>query len=119
MNNDVQNTVKRLSFENIVWFTFIIISALDIYGDELLKKELLYNDKVSGERANKVFFWVIIVSILIYGYFFLRNYNDYKKYKTESYQVRLTGSILILVGVICLLYFQITTKNKTDSPSNI
>lgn len=119
MNNDVENMVKRLSFENIVWFVFIVVSAFDIYGDELLKKDLLYDDKKSGDKANKIFLGATVVSLLIYGYFLLRNYSDYKKYKTKNYEVRLMGSILILVGVICLLYFQITTRQKTDSPSNV
>lgn len=38
MNNETEEMVKRLSFENLIWIAFIVISALDIYGDELLKK---------------------------------------------------------------------------------
>ena len=111
--------IKRLSFENIIWFVFIIVSVFDIYGDELLKKDLLYNDKISSDKANKIFLGSTIVSLLIYGYFLLRNYSDYKKYKTKSYEIRLIGSILIIAGVICLLYFQVTTRKKNDSLSNV
>lgn len=119
MNNNVEKMVKRLSFENIVWFVFIIISAMDIYGDEILKKDLLYNDKASGNRANNIFLIAILVSLLIYGYFLYRNYKDYQEYKNESYQIRLIGSFLIFTGVVCLLYFQLTTTVKVDSPSNV
>lgn len=119
MNNDTESMVKRLSFENWIWFIFIIISALDIYGDELLKKSLTGSDKKAQKKAQKIFLGVSIVSILIYIYFLMRNSNDYKKYHNKSYETRLIGSILILVGSICLLYFQLTTMQEIDSPSNV
>lgn len=43
--NDSEQIVKRLSFENIIWIVFIIVSVIDIYGDELLKKVLLITIK--------------------------------------------------------------------------
>ncbi len=111
--------VKRLSFENLIWIVFIVISALDIYGDELLKKSITKKDKEAQKRAQKLFLGISIVSILIYIYFFTRNYSDYKKYHNKSYEVRLVGSTLILIGAICLLYFQVTTRQEVDSPSNV
>ena len=119
MNNDAENIVKRLSFENIIWITFIVISVLDIYGDELLRKNILYNDQKSANKANTIFLIATGISLLIYAYFLYRNYKDYEKYRTKSYEIRLTGSILVLSGVICLLYFQLTTRKKNDSPSNV
>ncbi|MBQ2639941.1 MAG: hypothetical protein IJF92_04170 [Bacilli bacterium] len=110
--------IKRLTFENYIWLAFIIISALDIYADELIKKDLLYNDKKSKEKADKLFLGLTALSMLIYLYFLARNFYDYKKYNSKSYQVRLIGSIFILIGTICFLYFQITTKQQ-DSSSNI
>ena len=46
----------------------------------------------------------------------MRNYSDYQKYKNKSYEVRLFGSILVLVASICFIYFQLTTRTE-DSPS--
>ena len=43
MDNSEQ-IVKRLSFENIIWVIFIIVSIIDIYGDELLKKSITNNN---------------------------------------------------------------------------
>ena len=119
MNNDDINLIKRLNFENLIWICFIIISVLDIYGDELIKKSLTNKDTKCRKKANKLFLGITSFSILIYIYFLMRNYSDCKKYKTESYQVRLVGSILILTGTICFLYFQLTTTYQNDSPSNI
>lgn len=111
--------IKRLSFENLIWIAFIVISILDIYGDELLKKNLKYSDKDASKKANKLFLGITLFSILIYVYFFIRNYNDYKKYKNKSYEVRLIGSTFFLIGTLCLLYFQATSSNEIDSPSNV
>ena len=47
--------VKRLNFENLIWVAFMIVSALDIYGDELLKKNIMYNDKNAQKKATNLF----------------------------------------------------------------
>ena len=119
MNNETEEMVKRLSFENLIWVAFIVISALDIYGDELLKKNIRYHDKKAEQRANKLFTGIAYFSVIIYIYFLIRNYSDYKKYKNKNYEIRLLGSIFILIGSICLLYFLKNTTNETDSPSNV
>ncbi len=119
MNKDTYDMVRRLNFENIIWVVFIVISVLDIYGDELIKKELINNDKTSGDKAKKLFLGISIVSIIIYLYFLARNYSDYKKYKNKNYEIRLIASILVFVGAIMLLYFQINVKEEVDSLSNV
>lgn len=116
MNYEAENTIKRLNFENFIWVVFIVISSLDIYGDELIKKGLKENDKSCQARADKLFLFLTFVSLIIYVYFFMRNYSDYQKYKNKSYEVRLFGSILVLVASICFIYFQLTTRTE-DSPS--
>ena len=119
MNNDTVNTIKRLSFENLIWVFFIVASVMDIYGDELTKKSIIYHDKVSEQKAHRSFLRAISVSVVIYIYFLIRNYNDYKKYRTKNYEIRLMGSFFLLVGALCLLYFQINNKTTTDSASNV
>lgn len=51
MNNDIEEMVKRLSFENLIWIGFIITSALNIYGDEMIKKGLVTNDKNARKKS--------------------------------------------------------------------
>ena len=116
MNYEAENKIKRLSFENFIWIVFIVISALDIYGDELIKKGLKENDKSYQIKADKLFLFLTFVSLIIYIYFLARNYSDYQKHKNKSYEVRFLGSILVLVANICFIYFQLTTRTE-DSPS--
>ena len=117
--NEQENLIERLNFENFIWITFIIVSVLDIYGDELIKKSVLNNDAASKDKAENLFLFVALVSILVYIYFLYRNYTDYKKYCNKDYQIRLLGSIFVLIGTLCLFYFQLNTINFDDLPSNI
>lgn len=117
--NDQEELIKRLSFENFIWLTFIIVSALDIYGDELIKRSVKNNAPNLKTKAENLFLFVALISILVYIYFFYRNYTDYKKYCNKEYEIRLFGSILVLVGTLCLLYFQIKTTTIDDLPSNV
>lgn len=119
MNNDKINLVKRLDFENIIWICFIIISFSNIYGSKLIKKSILYNDKQAENKANKLFLKLTLLSLIIYIYFFKRNYNDYKKTSTKNFEIRLIGSSLILLGTLCFLYFQLNNPNDEETPSNI
>lgn len=120
MTEDKQKLIKRLTFENYIWVIFIIISILDIYGDELIKKYLRENDQEADRKAKKIFFSIIIVSLIIYLYFLIRNYSDLQTHPNDdAYQVRLFGSIFIFVGTLCLFYFQMKTANPIEGLSNV
>ena len=118
MNND-KDLIKRLNFENFIWITFIIVAILDIYGVELIKKSIQNNNAVFKEKADNLFLFVGLISLIIYIYFLYRNYTDYKKYYTKDYSIRLFGSIFVFVGTLCLFYFQLSTIDFDDLPSNI
>ena len=120
MKEEEQKTIQRLTFENFIWVAFIFISLLDIYGDELIKKSIREHDQKADLRAKKIFLYVMIVSIGFYIYFLLRNYSDVKTHPQEEiYQIRFLGSIFVLVGTLCLFYFQLKTSNPNTSPSNV
>lgn len=118
-NEEIIKTINRLSFENLIWIAFIIISIIDIYGDELIKKSLINNDKNLDKKAKKLFLGILIFSLLIYYYFLCRNYNDYKKHNNKAYKTRFIGSILVFIGTICFLYYQLSINNADESLSEI
>lgn len=119
MNTSDDELIRRLSFENFIWLTFIIVSVIDIYGDELIKRSVRENDEKSKKRAENLFLLVALVSILVYVYFFYRNYTDYQKHCNKYYEIRLFGSVFILVGTLCLVYFQLYNTKDVELPSNI
>lgn len=119
MNNQIQ-LINQLTFENYIWIIFIIIGVFNIFGDELIKKSIITNNSKPAELAKTIFTIIIIITIIIYLYFIQRNYQDFLRNRNnQSYQIRLLGSILILVGTLCFLYFLLTAFNIDDSVSNI
>lgn len=121
MNEEnVYGEIRRLDFENFLWETFIILSLLNIYGDNDDKKYLQSKDNKYKEKSNKIFTFTLIVTFFIYVYFFLRNYNSYEK-ATESqknlYLIKLLGSAFLIAGVLCLLYFQTRQTSFIGSPA--
>lgn len=120
MNNNNEELIKRLSFENWIWGIYLIIALANIYGDELIKKAIREKDVEANEKARDIFLVILIITLLINLYFFIRNYSDFKNNpEDESLQIRLIGSGLLLLATLCFLYSQILTKEETESVSNI
>lgn len=109
------NKLKRLNFEDYVWILYASISLANVYGNYYNKQYLKGQNKAGLNTANKIFEITIIITFLIYIYFFLRNYKNYKEAPQEEkevYFVRVIGSIFLIVGAVCLIYYQ---KEKTIS----
>ena len=112
--------IKRLDFEDYIWFIFAILAFFNIFGDNLQKKFLRSNDKYYENKANEVYIFVTVVILIIYIYFFYRNYKAFKKVKQEDkgmYLIKLIGSALLIGGIICLLYFQYNQSDFIGTPA--
>ncbi len=107
MSNDKE--LKALNFEISLSIIFIILSLLNIWAD-IEEKEYVRTHKNKYKiDANKIFKITIFVSILIYIYYFIRNYNAYEntsKNNKKLFAIKLWGSSLYIAGALCLLYFQ-------------
>lgn len=119
-DEDIINEINRLNFEDFLWIIFIILALINIYGDYNDKEFLKTNKSEFKTKANQAFVITIFVSLLIYLYFFARNYKAYKKateQQKELYKIKLLGSGFLIAGAICLLYFQINQTSFTGSPA--
>lgn len=121
MNNNI-NEINSLNFEKIIAFIFIIVSALNIYGDSLQQKFLLFNNKKDETNAKNIFIVAVIISIILYAYFVNRNYKNYlselnKGNDAKLEQIRLYGSILFIVGAFMLLYYLLEKKTPIGQPA--
>lgn len=120
INREAQNEINRLNIEDYVWGIFIVISLANIYGDKLEKDYLKTNNKKFENDANVIFETVLLVTFLIYIYFWVRNYKAYAKAcanEKRLYIIKLLGSSFLIAGVICLLYFQTKNSNFIGSPA--
>lgn len=117
--NDI-NKINRLKFEDFLWMLFAIISIMNIYGDYNEIEYLKTNNKTFEQKSNQIFEITLMVALLIYIYFFLRNYKAYEQSTIEEknlYSIKLLGSSLLIAGILCLLYFQTKQTSFIGSPS--
>lgn len=116
----LNNDLERLDFENIIWIIFIVLAILNILGDNLLKDFIVTNDKIEESYANKIFLFVLVISLFIYIYFFIRNYNAFEKASDNEknlFAIKLLGSALLIAGIICLIYFQSKQVDFVGAPA--
>ena len=112
--NTIEEEIKRLNFEDILWGIFIILSILIIVSNNLQNDYVVTNDGDYEDRANNISICVLSILVLIYLYFFIRNYNMYnnKENSTNVDLVKVIGSMFFVIGAICLLYFQIHSDDN-------
>ena len=119
MNNNLSK-IKELEFEKILWLIFIFISALNIYGDNLEELFLTTNDSTKEQSAKQIFNFTVIVSLLIYLYFGYRNYKYTKNITGKEHNlacIRFAGSILIIIGTLFIIYYNISDKDPIGTPT--
>lgn len=119
-NTNIESEIKRLNFEDFLWIIFIGIALLNIFGDYNEKEYLKSNNIYYKDQANHIFEITLLITFLIYIYFNIRNYNALKKApeaRKGLYQIKLFGSILLIVGVLCLIYFQHEQTAFIGSPA--
>lgn len=119
-NAEFLNELKRLDFEDFLWVIFIIIALLNIYGDYNDKEFLKTHRSQFKKNANLIFEITLIITFLIYIYFFMRNYYFYQKATLEEkqlYLIKVLGSTFLLAGVILLIYFQTKQTDFLGTPA--
>lgn len=117
MNSNNQNEYKRLLFEDNISIIFIILSILNIKANNIVEDALITNNYENYNKAIKIYKFNIIVSILIYIYFVIRNYSFYERAiennEDPSFEkIRIIGSVLILIGTILLAYTLFVNENE-------
>ena len=115
MNDNVWSEIKRLNFEDLLWILFIVTSILNIIGNNYQKKYIVSNDSCYEDRANDIYIIILVIVLMIYLYFFTRNYRMYKSKlgsATTEDLIKVMGSAFFIVGTLCLLYFQVNSKSN-------
>lgn len=115
----MNSKIKELRIDEWIWVVFIVLSILNICGDELEKKFYTSSDVKSDRIAKKIFTLTVIISFIIYIYLVKRNYDVVKKLKSRNCdsslcEIRLIGSIFIVVGAFLTVYFQINSSSSNN-----
>ncbi|MGN1268332.1 MAG: hypothetical protein ACI4U0_02370 [Candidatus Aphodocola sp.] len=117
-NND---RLTELRIDEWIWITFIILSALNIFGDECEKDFCIHHDVSKDRIAKKIFTFTVFVSLLIYCYLAYQRYGRLQMKRSINQNVsleemRFFGSILVVVASFIFLYYQFETTTA-DNPS--
>lgn len=111
----MNNKIKEIETDELIWIIFIILSIINIYGDELYKKSLTTNNQKSN-ITKQIFLLTAISSLLIYFYFLSNSYKELQNTDNiELQKTKITGIILIIIGNILIIYFNINEK-ETEPP---
>lgn len=121
MNSYDNNKIKELRIDEWIWVIFIILSVLNIFGDECEKDCCINYDANKDSLAKKIFTFTVFVSLLIYCYLAYQRYSRVKlkhQYQQESSldELRFFGSILVVIASIIFLYYQLETTTP-ENPS--
>ncbi len=112
--------LKRLNFEDFIWLLFATLVFLNIFGNYNQKEYLITNNKYFQNKSNKIFELTLIITLFIYGYFFIRNYNFYINSSTKNknlYFIKVLGTSFLIAGIVCLIFFQFKDDSFTGSPA--
>jgi len=114
MNIDSVKEIERLNFEDILWVIFIMLSILNIVSNNCQKNYVKSNEQFYEDRANNISIFVLLILFFVYLYFFFRNYNMYnnKDNPSKTDFIKVAGSLLFIIGTLCLLYFQVNSDDN-------
>ena len=118
-NQNIERKLKNLKIDERLGGIFIILGFFTILGDEFVKKYYIFKDKEAYKYAKILFITSLTGSFFIYLYFLRQNKKTYyerliKNQETMPNLIRLAGSFLVVVGVGCLIIYQLTERELTD-----
>jgi len=117
MNNN-NNRYNEIIQDEIILGIFIFLNVLNFYADEVEKECLVSRNRNLLRYSKDIIIFTLMITLLIYIYFAVNNYKDMINNQDSPngyiFNVRYIGSILVVLGLGCLLYFRIKTRGGQD-----
>lgn len=115
---DVENRLKQIRDENIVWIIYFILIGICIYNNKIEKEYFLTGNEESKKLYRYINIFIFIVAILVYLYFFnsdynaVKNLNSYDSIKKQNLtKLSFLGTTLILLSGFIFLYIVVEDQN--------
>ena len=109
MNNQKE---KELTIDEWIWIIFIILSIMNILGDELEKKFYHERDISSKNLSKSIFFFIYIY--LSYRQYQVIQTNKQNNKNTTICETRFFASILVVIASFLYLYCQLNDKEDIN-----
>ena len=119
MNGIDRERVTELVIDEWIWVAFIILSVLNINGDELEKKYCINHEENAKSKAKNIFTITVFVSFLIYFYLAYKNCKKYYKLKSMNQDINLISTrCLASILVVIASFLFLTAQLKDINPIN-
>ena len=114
------NRIHELKIDEWIWIIFIILSSLNIFGDECEKRYCITDNNYQKKISKCIFTFTIFCSLLIYLYLEYQRYYHLKdcfnkKQNTLIWELRCFGGFLVIVATLLFLYCQVVDSRQSDS----
>lgn len=117
LTREEEEEIKKLGFENFLWVVVIFLAVANIIGDTFDQEYIKTKNWNFQVTAKRIFIFTVSVTILIYIYYLNQNIINLQKAKSKEVPfVRVAGSIFLLAGAFCLLYFQVNSPYSEGAP---
>jgi uncharacterized membrane protein YhaH (DUF805 family) len=107
----IDEKLKQLKIEDLIWLIYIVIIFLSWYSNELERKYFLFNDLISKKKYRYIMIFIFTILVLVYSYFLYDSYKSIKNIdQNVSYETKklnflsFVSSLLIFISGLILLY---------------
>lgn len=118
MDKELNERLKELRIEDIIWIIYIGIIGLSLYANNVERQYFIYKDKICKNLYQKLLIIIFGIVFIIYIYFAVISYKDVLKLsdddsleKRKYTYLSFIGSLLILVSGAIFLYIAIKDEN--------
>lgn len=117
MNRDLEDYIRRLRLEDIVWAVYVSLGILNIISNSYEEVYVKCNNIEDRNMFRSINIFIFTAAIFVYGFFVIRNLK-YKSNKNNDIDreklnyLSFTASIIFLIGGIINLYVEIQGYNK-------
>ena len=110
--------LEEIETENFVWIIYLFIIGLSFLANKFEKDYYIKGNIDDKEKYRTINTFIFSVALVIYIYFFRKNFDTVKNLKcNNSYdkvrfnQLNLTATTLVVIAGIIYLYIAIKDKN--------
>ncbi len=116
--DDIQDRLKEIKNEELVWTIYIGIIILSFYSNWLEKKYFLNNDLECKKKYREIMILIFSILVIVYLYFLKDAYDSLKKLKPSDSDKKkklnylsFLASLLIAISGFILLYVAINDED--------
>lgn len=118
MNNNLEEKLKQLNYEDFIWLIYIGIIFLSWWSNSFERKYFIYNDLNSKNNYKNITILIFSILVIVYLYFLKSSINDIKnlkqsdsKEKKKLVYLSFLGSLFVALSGFIFLYIAFTDEN--------